>query len=183
MPSNERKRAERTRQIFYAIFFVVGLSVFFWYLSHLADTWSLLRGEFVSADGRKSGPLLFSIASTEAERAKGLMFVKTLPPDRGMLFVFPDEQKRKFWMRNTYVSLDIIFLDKFFRVVGIERKMPILSDEARGPDQPAMYVIELVAGSADRLGIQVGDIFNPKGPIPKGLPSPMSFQKNQYFNQ
>lgn len=100
------------------------------------------------------------LAKTPEERATGLMYREHLDLDKGMLFVFPEEGIYPFWMKNTKIHLDIIWIDADKRVVFIERDaVPCISESCPSitPDKEAMYVLELTAGTADRIGIQVGD--------------------------
>lgn len=97
------------------------------------------------------------IARTEKDREFGLMFRNSMPPDRGMLFVFPDQQPRGFWMKNTKIPLDILFLDTGGRVVSIHTMTP-LSTRTTQSASPARFAIELNAGQAAAAGIKAGDI-------------------------
>lgn len=101
------------------------------------------------------------IADTDESRARGLMFRDHLPEDRGMLFVFPDEQPRAFWMRNTRIPLDILYFDREFRLVSLHERVPPCGNAPSCPSypsgRPAQYVLELNAGLARRLGVQTGD--------------------------
>jgi len=121
---------------------------------------------FVS--GRK---ITVDLVDTPAEREKGLMFRRSLPKDYGMLFVFPMEMDMTFWMKNTWVSLDIVFIGADHRVTRIhERVRPSTAqttDEAvaraRGP---AQYVLELPAGAARRYRLKIGQPLEFAVPIP-----------------
>jgi uncharacterized membrane protein (UPF0127 family) len=95
------------------------------------------------------------IADTPAKQRMGLMFRKNLPERTGMLFIFTPPEVQHFWMRNTYVPLDIIFIDDQKRIINI-CTMPPLTDEKCKSDRPAIYVLELEAGSAARYTLQPG---------------------------
>ncbi len=95
------------------------------------------------------------IADTPAKQMVGLMFRKVLPERTGMLFLFDQPEIQYFWMRNTYVPLDIIFIDEQKRIINI-RTMPPLTDEKCKSYRPAKSVLELEAGSAKRYGLQPG---------------------------
>ena len=102
------------------------------------------------------------IADTPALRSRGLMHVEYLPEDEGMLFIFDDEGPRSFWMKNTLIPLDMIFMDDNFKVVSIARKSePCNFDPcpSYSSGAPAKYVLEINGGLSDELGIQEGDIF------------------------
>lgn len=100
------------------------------------------------------------IAADDQSRAMGLMFRDTLADDRGMFFIFRREDPRSFWMMNTRIPLDIIYLDPELRVVSIAenarpcRRAPCPSYPSRGP---AQFVLEVNAGQAAALGLSSGD--------------------------
>lgn|SRR5574341_176403 len=101
------------------------------------------------------------LADTTQKRATGLMFRESLPANHGMLFTFFEEQGWSFWMKNTRIPLDIIWMNKGKRIVHIERNVPICTraDDScpnYQPNEPAMYVLELAAGTADALKLQRG---------------------------
>lgn len=101
------------------------------------------------------------LATTPAQQEHGLMERATLAPDHGMLFVFPDEQPRTFWMKNTLIPLDILFFDAARRLVAIQAEaQPCRADPCPlyPSAVPARYVLELNAGTAARLGIRMGDV-------------------------
>ncbi len=95
------------------------------------------------------------IADTPAKQRVGLMFRKNLPERTGMLFIFNKSEIQYFWMRDTYVPLDIIFIDEQKRIINF-RTMPPLTDEKCKSDRPARYVLELEAGSVRRYAIEPG---------------------------
>lgn len=105
-------------------------------------------------------PLSLEVAATEAERAKGLMKRYELKPYDGMIFLFPEAGKYRFWMKDTPMSLDMLFVDKKKTIAFIAphtkpySTLPIGPGE-KGPD--ILSVIELDAGHAAREGIAVGD--------------------------
>jgi uncharacterized protein len=96
------------------------------------------------------------VAANDQQRQKGLMYVKNMPELEGMLFLFPEQQELSFWMRNTYISLDMLFLDQNFVVKGILPKVPILNDQPRGINEPTKFVVELNAGIAEKYKIVQG---------------------------
>ena len=98
------------------------------------------------------------VADTAEERRWGLMYRSELEADRGMLFVFPDEKAHSFWMKNTPLSLDIIFMDRRRRVVGIIHDTIPFSNRSVGVAIPSQYVLEVRAGLARRKGIVEGDV-------------------------
>ena len=102
------------------------------------------------------------VARTVAQRARGLMFRKSMPQDQGMLFVFDDDTVRSFWMKNTLIPLDMIFVDKDGKVVSVrENVQPCREkDSSYCPTYssvlPARYVLEINAGLAQFHHIQKG---------------------------
>ena len=113
--------------------------------------------QVVGVDGGTKARFDLEIARTGAQRARGLMHRTDLPGDRAMLFVFDAEAPRSFWMQNTPTSLDIIFADRGGVIVRVaERTVPFSTASIRS-GAPARYVLEVHAGTAERLGIAVGD--------------------------
>jgi uncharacterized membrane protein (UPF0127 family) len=84
------------------------------------------------------------------------MFRKSLAPRHGMLFVFDREDDHTFWMKNTFVALDMIFVDKNYRVVGVVKRAVPHDETSRGVGRPSRYVVEVNAGFADEHRIRVG---------------------------
>ena len=97
------------------------------------------------------------VARSEYEHAKGLMDRTSLPHHQGMLFVFDEMSPRSFWMRNTRISLDIIYVDDKKKVVSIQKNAVPMSDESLPSTGPAQYVVEVNAGFTDLYKIQPGD--------------------------
>lgn len=101
------------------------------------------------------------LADTPVKRGRGLMFREHLPPDRGMLFTFGDLQTWSFWMKNTKIPLDIVWMDDKKKIVHIERNVPVCTrtddscPQYRSNDG-AMFVLELGGGRADALDLQRG---------------------------
>ena len=97
--------------------------------------------------------------STPANRTKGLMHRKNLAENEGMFFVFDEPQKLVFWMKNTLIPLDIIFIDSDWRVINIEKMArPCKIDPCPTYDSvsPGQYVLEINGGLSDKLGIKNG---------------------------
>ena len=107
----------------------------------------------------KSGVRPFSVelAVTDEERAKGLMFRKEVPEGYGMLFDFKQDQMVTMWMKNTYVSLDMIFIKHDGRIARIAENTKVLSEDIIPSGQPVRAVLEVVAGTAKKFGIAPGD--------------------------
>lgn len=107
----------------------------------------------------KSGVKMFSveIAKTEKERETGLMYRKELADGRGMLFDFAPEQMVSMWMKNTFISLDMIFVGSDGRVIRIAENTEPQSERIISSGAPAKGVIEVIAGTARKYGIAAGD--------------------------
>jgi len=88
------------------------------------------------------------IAGDDATRARGLMFRRSLEPDHGMIFVFHESAEHTFWMRNTPLALDLIFLDEVRAVVGVVANATPQTDTPRTVGKPSRYVVEVAAGEA-----------------------------------
>jgi uncharacterized protein len=88
------------------------------------------------------------VASNDAERARGLMFRRDLAPDHGMIFVFDKSEEHSFWMHNTLIALDLIFLDEDRRAVGVVANAAPQTDTPRTVRKPSRYVVEVSAGEA-----------------------------------
>ena len=97
-----------------------------------------------------------AIADSEQETQLGLMFVNELEEDKGMLFVFNQSSPRSFWMANTPLPLDIIFVNSDFEIVRIHRNTPPFSRESFSSEAPAQYVVEVIGGFTVRHDIQEG---------------------------
>ena len=120
-------------------------------------------GRWVEVNGKR---FQVDIAADDQSRAMGLMFRDEMPDDHGMLFLFRTEAPRAFWMLNTRIPLDIIYLDRDLKVVSIVadarpcRRQPCPSYPSSGP---AQFVLELNAGQAAKLGLQPGDTLSTGG--------------------
>jgi uncharacterized protein len=106
-----------------------------------------------------SGVRAFSVelATNDAERERGLMFRKELPEGRGMLFDFEREAPVAFWMHNTYIPLDMIFIRADGRILRIAENTEPLSDRLIPSGGPVRAVLEVIGGTARKLGIAPGD--------------------------
>jgi uncharacterized protein len=107
----------------------------------------------------KTGVHSFAVemAVTEAEREKGLMFRKELAEGQGMLFDFHREQEVGFWMQNTYIPLDMIFIQGDGRILRIAENTQPLSTRVIPSNGPVRAVLEVIGGTAEKLGIAPGD--------------------------
>ncbi|HUU02416.1 MAG TPA: DUF192 domain-containing protein [Myxococcota bacterium] len=96
------------------------------------------------------------LVSNDEDRARGLMFRRHLRPDAGMLFVYRFEDNHAFWMKNTYIPLDMIFIGANMRVVGLARKTRPLTLQRIRVEMPSMFILEVNAGYAAAHGICEG---------------------------
>ncbi|HEX7254152.1 MAG TPA: DUF192 domain-containing protein [Thermoanaerobaculia bacterium] len=99
------------------------------------------------------------LARTPEEQAQGLMFREALPPNAGMLFLFPEPGIHKFWMKNTMIPLDMIWMDSAGKVVFVSANTPQCRADPcsnYGPDQPASNVLEIAGGMASQEKVEVG---------------------------
>jgi uncharacterized membrane protein (UPF0127 family) len=116
---------------------------------------------FLAGDGIELGTATLEVADEPGEWQTGLMNRTSLAPDGGMLFVFPDEDRRTFWMKDTLVALDMLFVTEDGRVVQISHAEPepgVADEDLRryNSGEPVQYVVELPAGTVDWMGIETG---------------------------
>lgn len=147
-------RRKTGRRLFAAAAFVICAAISFWPACPVAaaDPNTL---EIVS----KTGVHVFTveIAANDEQRAQGLMHRKELPEGRGMLFDFQREQEVSFWMKNTYMPLDMIFIRGDGRILRIAAETTPLSTEPVPSRGPVRAVLEVIGGTAHKLGIAPGD--------------------------
>ncbi len=118
------------------------------------------RDRFIKVFLPGGGSITAELAMTAEERARGLMFRERIQPDQGMLFVFEEEGIYPFWMKNTLIPLDILWLGGDRRIVHIASDLPPCTAEpcpSYDPEVPAFYVLELKAGEARARGLKTGD--------------------------
>ncbi len=127
---------------------------------------SALRVSFVSSTGAERGHFTLEVAATEAQRSRGLMFRRSLERDRGMLFVFPEQREHTFWMKNTVIPLDMVFVGEGGRVVGILHDVAPLTETGRSIGKESIYVLEFLGGTMRALGVSEGDTVRFDGPVP-----------------
>lgn len=142
--------------VFFAVFSVFGLAIILTTVSP-PDSVEQRTVQFIS-NGTLTATVSVEIADTPEERQQGLMGRTDLPENHGMLFVYEDERPRVFWMKQTEIPLDIIFLDAQKRVINVEQAdpepgVPPEQLERYTSDRPAQYVIELEQGFSEQHGI------------------------------
>jgi uncharacterized membrane protein (UPF0127 family) len=113
------------------------------------DPYVVLKGQRFSVE----------LAETSEQQALGLMFRDSMADDHGMLFLFPTESRRGFWMKNTRIPLDIMYFDKDLKLVSVAVAKPCRTPRCPtyASEGPAQYVLELNAGKAAELGVRPGD--------------------------
>ena len=116
-----------------------------------------------------TAPLRFRVelALTGPERERGLMYREVLADDEGMLFLFEKQEPRSFWMKNTYLPLDMVFIDEDLVVQGIVENAEPLTTSSRHIEKPTRHVLELNGGAARRLSIGVGNTVALEGVAPE----------------
>ena len=176
----ERQAAkEKTKKIAIGIIVLLAVIIFFRFCAHLpsrnentAFTEQTTRA--LNIPFTKHGELVFissitadtlalidiELADTDVLRARGLMFRESMPEYAGMLFLMDFEEIQGFWMRNTYISLDMLFVNAEREIVTIHANTTILSERTYFSTQPALYVVEVNAGFSYRNNINVGDFID-----------------------
>lgn len=105
---------------------------------------------------KKSKTITIEIADDDAERTQGLMYRKSMPDSCGMLFIFDAMQPLSFWMKNTRIPLDIIYIDKDYRIISIAENTEPFSEVSIPSGKDAMYVVEVNAGFCKKNNIATG---------------------------
>lgn len=138
----------------------LGAFMLFFIVAGHADCQAPGRDRFIKVLFPGGRSVTAELAVTDDERARGLMFRDNVLPGQGMLFVFEEEDLHAFWMKNTLVSLDILWLGGDRRIIHIAKNVPPCAAEpcpSYGPETPALFVLELKAGQADILGLKLQD--------------------------
>lgn len=115
--------------------------------THEGDLW------FIAPSGDTLHQIRIEVADNAFETTRGLMDRRKMENDQGMLFVFPRERRQSFWMKNTHISLDIIFVKESLQVESIQRYTVPYSEQSVPSRGPAKYVVEVNAGFSDQYGI------------------------------
>ena len=135
--------------------------------ARLGSQYAQARGEVTFASGTR---VSVEIADTDDKRQRGLMFRKELAPTDGMVFIFDEKGFYPFWMKNCFISLDMIWVDEAFKVVSIAPSVPPCKADPCpnfSPTADALYVVETVSGFAKQHGVKVGDTL-----VFKNIPKP-----------
>lgn len=167
------KRKKNNRNIYLIVFLIVivaGLAVYFLQKSGSQSEIST-QSETIDIPFQKQGELFFTsqqnsdtlaridieVADNDQLRARGLMYRRSLPENGGMLFTQNREEIQSFWMKNTYIPLDILFVNANKEIVTIHSNTTPLKEWNYASTQPALYVVEVNAGFSNRHGISTGD--------------------------
>lgn len=132
-----------------AIIIIIILGIFFFPAQKAGESYVEINNKKISIE----------IADSPEERQQGLMFRTSLSEDQGMLFIFEQSAQVSFWMKNTLIPLDIVFIDENKQIADIQTAQPCTADPCTlyKPPQPVLYVLEVNAGFAEKYGIKVGD--------------------------
>jgi len=126
------------------------------------------RGQLVVRDAfGGTHRLAVEIADNSTLRTRGLMWRSDVPDGTGMLFIFPNEVVQSFWMRNTLIPLDILFVDRTGKVVGVVQWAEPKTLTSRTVGKPSMYVLEVPGGWASRNSVQAGARVDLEGDLKK----------------
>ena len=98
------------------------------------------------------------IAEDDAERSQGLMYRPSMPETRGMLFIFQTAEPQQFWMKNTVISLDIIYVGTDHKIISVQKHARPFSEDPLPSEGSAMYVVEVNAGFCDKYKLGKGDV-------------------------
>ncbi len=117
--------------------------------------------EFINKDDNQIiSKIDIEVADKDSSRIKGLMYRKSMDENQGMLFIFPKEDYQSFWMKNTYISLDIIYVDSNKEIVKIYKNTIPRSLTSLPSEEKSQYVVEVNGGYTDRHKIKEGDKIN-----------------------
>lgn len=116
----------------------------------------LARGYVTFSEAPGAPRIGVELADDDAERSRGLMYRTSMPEEQGMLFSWGDERPRSFWMRNTCIPLDMLFLSKDGFIVGILEQVPVMNEASRSVACPAAHVLEVNAGYVRSHGVKAG---------------------------
>ena len=122
----------------------------------IEDLASFPRGKLEIAVGKRKLVFETWVADTPQRQAQGLMFVRSLPAQRGMLFVHESPKPISMWMKNTYIALDMVFIDGMGRIQQIVANTTPHSLDVIRSNEPALAVLEIAGGEAERLGLKPG---------------------------
>jgi len=123
----------------------------------------------IATEGGRQLTFQVEVADTPAKRELGLQYRRDLALDRGMIFLFPAESGHSFWMKNTPIPLDMIFISKDRKIVGIVEQAVPFSTESRSVPGASQFVLEINGGLSERYGIKAGDTVQFHGLSPEDI--------------
>jgi uncharacterized membrane protein (UPF0127 family) len=146
-------------------------SLFLTFLAALLQVSACNAQPQVTIATKDGGELTFQVevADTPAKRELGLQYRHDLPPDRGMIFLFPTQSEHAFWMKNTPIPLDMIFINRDRKIVGIVEQAVPFSTDSRSVPGASQFVLEINGGLSKRHGINVGDSVQFQGFSPESV--------------
>jgi len=112
---------------------------------------------FVKKDGKEISKVDIEVSDNAPERAQGLMWRKAMGENQAMLFIFPAPEQQAFWMKNTIMPLDIIFIDEDNVIVKIHKNAVPYSEKSLPSEKNSIFVVETIAGYCDKNGVKEGD--------------------------
>lgn len=113
--------------------------------------------QIIDSIGVLKKEIQIEIADNDFEQQTGLMYRKQMDTDKGMLFIFEEIKVRSFYMKNTYIPLDIIYIDTDNTIINIAKNAKPLDENSLFSGAPAKYVLEINAGLSEKWGIKKGD--------------------------
>ncbi|MEO8209610.1 MAG: DUF192 domain-containing protein [bacterium] len=116
--------------------------------------------EFIKKDGSIIKKIDIEIADNDDKRSQGLMYRRSMDEGRGMLFLFDKESPQGFWMKNTVIPLDIIYVNAKKEIVKIHKNTTPFSEKDLPSEKPTLYVVEVIGGYTDKYGVKEGDKIN-----------------------
>ncbi|UKJ07865.1 DUF192 domain-containing protein [Solitalea lacus] len=129
-------------------------------LSEIPEPKFLKEGElsFIGKNGNEIRKIDIEIADDEQQRTQGLMYRKSMADTQGMLFTFDKAEPQNFWMHNTFISLDLIYVNENKEIVKIRKNAePLNEQQDLSSEKNAQYVVEVIGGFCDKFGISEGD--------------------------
>jgi uncharacterized protein len=123
----------------------------------------------ITTVGGRELPFQVEVADTPSKRELGLQYRRDLAVDRGMIFLFPAESEHSFWMKNTPIPLDMIFISRDRKIVGIVEQAVPFSTDSRSVPGASQFVLEINGGLSKRYGIKAGDTVRFHGLSPESI--------------
>jgi uncharacterized protein len=164
-PQPIQKKNSKKWGLWIVLLVLVGVIIYFYYdrsdTDYLPYEPPFIKHGELAFLGNEAGDTLkvisIEVADTDAKRAQGLMWRRTMPDTVGMLFVFEEENYQSFWMKNTFIPLDIMYVNSAMEIVSIHYNAIPFSEQSIPSPKPAQYVVEVIAGFARQNGINTGD--------------------------